>query len=275
MLFVVSTTAFNQNDKTTVSIIDFNIPSQRAIAELKGKPSLRNPYLWTSFDAGQIHRKIASFQKIVTEVFNTDGRFLVVDRKSSSLINKERELQKMEDFLDGYVVEQGKAIGADYLVSGEFDAISTTLTLSVYSIAKGAIVSNHAIDMEDHLFGVFDQVRAPVQNGTRILIEKEFPLLITVVKILESKKDKAKLLLIAGGLNRGIKVGNLMNIKVQQNLSVDGVENKYYETIGLAVVEKVEGANFSVVYVDEGKEEVKSYFDKGQKLYCTFKLENE
>jgi hypothetical protein len=265
----------SQKEKTSVSIIDFNIPSVKTITKLKETPSFKNKYLFSSFDASQIHRKIASFQARVTEVFSTDSRFVVVDRKSSALISKERDLQKMEDFLDGYVVEQGKSIGAEYLVSGEFNATEIILTLSLYDVGKGAIVSTEVIDMRDHLFGVFDNVGPPVKNGTRRMIEREFPLLMSVVKILESKKDKAKLLLIAGGLNRGIKNGQLLDIKISEILEVEGVKNTYYKTVGLAVVEKIEGPNFSVVYVDDGKEEVKSYFDSGQKLYCTFKIENE
>jgi hypothetical protein len=55
----------------------------------------------------------------------------VVDRTKFDQLAQERNLQKQEDFLDGLVVEQGKSLGAQYLIQGNIsqaNAQSVTIT---------------------------------------------------------------------------------------------------------------------------------------------------
>jgi hypothetical protein len=42
------------------------------------------------------------------------------------LIERERDLQKSEDFMDGYIANQGKSIGAQYIVSGSLISYGAT-----------------------------------------------------------------------------------------------------------------------------------------------------
>ena len=60
----------------------------------------------------------------LSKVFVEKSRFTVVDRAKFDQIAKERNLQKQEDFLNGAVVEQGKSLGAQYLISGNINSIS-------------------------------------------------------------------------------------------------------------------------------------------------------
>ncbi|MBL0288501.1 MAG: hypothetical protein IPQ19_14160 [Bacteroidetes bacterium] len=55
----------------------------------------------------------------------TKSRFTVVDRTNLSALKSEKELQKSEDFIDGYVVDQGKSFGAKYVVTGDLQNIGT------------------------------------------------------------------------------------------------------------------------------------------------------
>ncbi len=54
----------------------------------------------------------------IASVFTGKSRFTVVDRTKFDQLAQERNLQKQEDFLDGLVVEQGKSLGAQYLIQG-------------------------------------------------------------------------------------------------------------------------------------------------------------
>lgn len=58
----------------------------------------------------------AQLEGIIAGVFTGKTRFTVVDRTKLDQIAKERNLQKQEEFLDGLIVEQGKSLGAQYLI---------------------------------------------------------------------------------------------------------------------------------------------------------------
>jgi len=63
---------------------------------------------------------------IISKVFTGKSRFTVVDRAKLDQVARERNLQKQEDFIDGYIVEQGKSLGAQYLVSCNIIQISSS-----------------------------------------------------------------------------------------------------------------------------------------------------
>lgn len=67
----------------------------------------------------------ALVQDAVTNVFSGKKRFTLVDRTKFDQIAQERNLQKSEDFLDGQVTEQGKSLGAQYLIQGNISQLST------------------------------------------------------------------------------------------------------------------------------------------------------
>lgn len=265
--------ALAQNDKkTAISVIDFFLPNLAAIEEKKKEHSPDNPYYTSGQTARDIRSRMEKMQGFVSSVFGSDARFVLVDRNALNIVQKERELQKTEQFLDGYVVGQGKNIGADYLLNGEFDLNSITLTISLFSVAEQTVVSKEVVEMKKAFFNFAANFRDPVVDGTRRLAARVFPMMMSVVEITEQKKDKAKAILIAGGNNRGVKRGQSLDIKMKEEREVDGQMQTYYRTVGQGTVDKVEDDNFSIVEVTDGEEEVKKLMDSGKKLYCTFKL---
>ncbi len=78
-------------------------------------------------------------QDKVSVCFTSKNRFTIVDRTKFDQISKERELQKSEEFLDGYIVEQGKSTGAKFIVSGQLSDISSTSTLYTKKNSNGQI----------------------------------------------------------------------------------------------------------------------------------------
>ncbi len=60
----------------------------------------------------------AQVEGAIASIFTGKTRFTVVDRTKLDQIAKERNLQKQEEFLDGFIVEQGKSLGAQYLIQG-------------------------------------------------------------------------------------------------------------------------------------------------------------
>jgi curli biogenesis system outer membrane secretion channel CsgG len=60
----------------------------------------------------------SSATEVVVSAFVNSNRFTVVDRTSFDALMTEENLQKGESFIDGIVVEQGKKLGAQYIVTG-------------------------------------------------------------------------------------------------------------------------------------------------------------
>ncbi len=264
---------FSQNEnKIAISVIDFFLPSLDAIHQKKAEKSEGNPYRNSAATAVDIRARMQKMQGFVASHFGGDARFVLIDRASLNIISREQELQKSEQFLDGYVVGQGKNIGADYLLSGDFDLNAIELTISLFSVADQTVVGKEVIDMKKAFFNFAANFRDPVVEGARRLSGRVFPVMMTVVEISEQKKDKAKALLIAAGLNRGLKTGQQLEIKTKDTREVDGVKQPYNRTVGTGKVDKVEDQNFSILSIEDGGEEVKKLIDGGKKLFCTFKI---
>ena len=258
--------------KTAISVIEFYLPKATDIEMKRREKSQDNPYATSASSAGDILARIQKLQGYVSNIFGSDARFVLVERNALKLVEKERELQKSEDFIDGYVVGQGKNIGADYLLTGDFDLNGIALNLSLFSVVEQTTVAKEVIDLKKPLFGFGAALRDPVVEGTRRLSARVFPLLITVVELTQVKKDKAKEILVAGGLKRGLKKGQVLDIKLQEVREADGQSVIYYRTVGQGEVEKVEDDNFSLLTIKDGEQEIKSLLDAGKKLYCSFKI---
>lgn len=61
---------------------------------------------------------VTTIQEIVTSEFTSKTRFTVLDRSKFQKIIDELKIQSSEQFLNGQIVEQGKQLGAKYLVTG-------------------------------------------------------------------------------------------------------------------------------------------------------------
>jgi hypothetical protein len=264
LCFAVGLQAQKEKKKITIGIIDFKLPSRAEI----NKNGLLAIYGDQS-DLNKVALRIEALQSIVSECYVKDNRFDLVDRRATEAISKERELQKTEDFMEGYVVGQGKSIGADYLLFGNYDLKTSRLVLSLFSIEEGKIVAKESDELKSGFFGNKDIVE-PTQLIVQRLNGRVFPLLIPIVEVTEQSKSKVKLMLIAGGLNRGLKEDMKLDIKIKDEIEVEGEKQTYFKTVGIAQVDKVEDANFTVVKVTENGDIVKQLLDSGKKLYCTF-----
>ena len=74
---------------------------------------------------GQYKNYVLELQNQTIQSFAQKSRFTVVDRTNLTTLKSEKELQKTEDFMDGYVVDQGKSFGAKFVVTGELQNIGT------------------------------------------------------------------------------------------------------------------------------------------------------
>ncbi|PZF72669.1 CsgG/HfaB family protein [Taibaiella soli] len=90
----------------------------------------------------------------ITDAFIKAKHFTLVDRSNLNALDNERELQKSEAFINGATVEQGKSIGADYLIrlglqdyKNDGVVCKFKLTLNVINVATGELRNTEIIDV--------------------------------------------------------------------------------------------------------------------------------
>ncbi len=230
-------------------------------------------------------------QSNATSIINENYRIQRVDREVSAnnAVVWEREFQKSEDFIDGKIVEQGKAIGADYVMEGYYDTSLKELTMSIYNIAdgslKGSIIAQKSASKKKRRSGALDLLTmrivydkdssgniltdAEMKANTKKLISKCFPSKAwAVLRPTSESKSKVKELLIAAGSRMGLKRKKLVEVLVVNIEDVDGVKIERLESIAWGKIDNVESENFSTLKIEAGEKNVKQELAKGKKLRC-------
>lgn len=68
-------------------------------------------------------KQAEQLQNIVTRVFNANTRISLLDRSKVSAIQKELNLQKDKEYINGKTVKQNKAYGAQYIIIGNLTSV--------------------------------------------------------------------------------------------------------------------------------------------------------
>lgn len=202
------------------------------------------------------------------------GRFSVVERDATKELESERKLQKSESFIDGKVVEQSKAIGAEYILTGNMRAQTGMLSLVITSVADNLKVEGIECNLKDFMFlgtattlsasQTYKKVNTAMSEMISRWLAKDR---YTVVKEIEGDEDSTDKLLIAAGSARGVKKGMMLEVYYTTTETVDGADFERDILIGEAKIDLIENANFSVSKVKEGKKDIKKALLEGKKLY--------
>ena len=214
----------------------------------------------------------------VVKALLNQGQFSVVERELHRAVEAEREIQKSESFIEGKVVEQGRAVGAEYLLTGFLEVRTGVLTLKITSTADQKVVESQTCDLRPNLiYGEnnvatgpsWKKVNRSVQDMlNRWLSQNKF----TLVRVLETKKDRAQKVLIAGGSGKGVHKDASLEIFYIESETVDGEALERFVPVGRAKVEQVENANFSNAKVQEGGDDIVNLLAGGKKLYCRLRI---
>ncbi len=239
---------------------------------------------------------VQAVENLVEETFATDHRVVLLERNAVDAVVREREYQKSEDFIDGEIVEQGKAIGAEYLVEGHYNNKVDHLTLKVFNAGDASLMGTRVITSSskekepsgkllkaltkltnavDKLNGTSSSSRRrspnsyQIQEGVETLMTDCFSeAFIYVIRPMDASKSKAKELLIAGGTKMGLKKNAIVEVQAIVLEDVNGTQVERMEAIAWGRIDKVESDVFSVLKLEKGAKEVKVRLDKGQKLIC-------
>jgi peptidoglycan-synthase activator LpoB len=225
-------------------------------------------------------------EKVVEIVTNT-RRFRVVDRTSYDKVKEELEFQKSEAFLDSKnTVKQDALLAAHYMIIGHIVKMSiyamkntdgsvngykasTAFTLKVNDVESGKTTEAESFQTEVSPLmlspeSAVNEALKSIEPKLSLYFKKTFPLTTKISKVLTSKKDAAKTVLIAGGKSFGFEVGNKLTVEI--NELVDGMA--YPSQIGELKITKIAGENFSECVVAEGGKEILSKLNAGEKLTC-------
>lgn len=201
------------------------------------------------------------------DYFSNNVDFVTIDRKNFQLIENEREIQKSESFMDGYVVGQGKSEGVDLICQSVFDVDTYSLIIKILDVKAEKVLCSSDKKMDKNLFGIKDlkqQVTAMLLEISSKCFENEIP----VVRVLEAKGKKAKKVLIAAGSNLRLRSGYKIEIYELVNEKIGNKTITRKNTVSSGEISKVEDENFSVLEIFEGNEKLLELLNTNTPLFC-------
>jgi hypothetical protein len=201
------------------------------------------------------------------DFFSNSPDFVTIDRKNLNIIDSERELQKSENFMDGYVIGQGKSEGVDLICQSVFDTDTYLLNIKILDVKEEKVLCSSEKKLDNNFFGIKDLK----QQVTAMLLEisaKCFETEILVVRATEVKGKKAKTILISAGTDLRVKKGYKFEIfeTIEEKIGTKTLKRK--NTIGFGEVLKVEDENFSIVEITDGNEEILTALNAKTPLNC-------
>jgi len=242
----------------------------------------------TSTD-GKQYKETVSITEELTNAFVKTKRFVMVDRTKMDALKNEKNLQKTEDFMDGSTIEQGKSVGAQFLISNTLGSYSNngevckfSLTLKVIDVATGQIIASEVIEAKgggiggsltnsalganvantNNPDGSFKKALKDLIPEIEIFVSKNFPATFSIAEISEKdSKGAAKTILISGGSDMGLEKGDKLKIIELSEIEVNGKKMIRKKDVAELKITKVEDGNFSTCLVSSGNADVTVKFD--------------
>ena len=208
---------------------------------------------------------LSSISSQIILAYSGNPEFIVIDKRNQQLIKNEQDRQKAEEFMDGYTIAQGKNEGMDYIMMPKYINSSKSVAIVVYDVESGQVFCKAET-------GVAGKSKGAVNHYSSILIEmlndQCFGITMPVVRILKSKGEKAKEVLLAAGNNQNLRKGFGLEI---YDIIIEKVGDKTInrkEVIGTAEILKVEDDNFSVIEIMSGGDIITQRMNAGKQLNC-------
>jgi Peptidoglycan-synthase activator LpoB len=160
LLFAFSINVFAGEDKPSIVVAPFS-------------------YVKETVSESDLRRIEAQVEKTI----NDCKRFDVVNRTDMVVIDKERIKMQGEDFIDGRYIQQGKKIGAEYMVFGRVNSTSCkpdggkyknhvaviSLTIKIVDVATTAEIANNPFELNS---GKSSGQKTAATKGTSTILDK-------------------------------------------------------------------------------------------------------
>jgi len=218
--------------------------------------------------------------------FFNSNRFQIVTRQILEAIEVERERSKDAVNLNDVAIQQGIAIGANYILKGKVtrydrntqqsDPTRTTsrqpstpkiytstlvhFSLQIVEVKSGVIKAGASYK------GSLNKVDHFVKN----FIRKEFPVRLTILEVLKEKEEKRKTsILLDAGFKQGLYNSVLLNVYEVIPETFEGQTVNREVPIGKMVVKAVDfSGNFSQCVIKKGRKAIIKKLEEGKTLIC-------
>ncbi len=203
----------------------------------------------------------------IVNYYASDDRFVVIDKANRQLIKEEQNRQKSEEFIDGYIVDQGKQEGYDYCYYPKYDEKEKMLSIRVYEIASGTVISSQQTKLKTSFLGSPKNMKAAINELIDKVNSDCFEIRYEIVRCTKEKKNEAKELLFAVGYNQRVEEGLAYKIYCMVEEKVGGKTLERKDFIGKGRIDSIEDGNFSMLKVKEGGKEILKKLNAGVPLY--------
>ncbi len=219
---------------------------------------------------GQNVYYLPSVSDYIVNYYVNDSRFTVIDKANSQIIQSELERQKGEEFMDGYIVEQGKQEGFDFMMRPYYDRKEKLLHLKVYDVEKGVVITDQTVPIKNSLLGIPKDLKSAVNTLIEKVNQKCFEIHYVVVRSIDKK---GKEVLLAAGHNQKIRAKDVFQVYELVEEIVADVPIIRKVIIGHGKIQEVEDDNFSILKIIDAQQEIVNKLNSGAKLYASTKTD--
>jgi len=232
----------------------------------------------------------------VKEVFVKSKRFTVLDRTlyTKTSVFAEKEVQKNIDFINGYVVKQGRSKGAKHIVGGKLISVTyetvkdvlkrcdLTFNISVSDVETGELLHSEVIALNLPLPpipkpGLIEDealinTLITLEKKIKSFIESYVPFYTEVIQIeqIDVKKgiEVAKTILINAGVDDGMSKNDKFGIYEITYIETSNGKKKREREIAVFKISNVEGELSEGKISKGGAELIKKFNDENVTLIC-------
>ncbi|WP_156825853.1 hypothetical protein [Lewinella cohaerens] len=243
--------------------------SQSRIAVLNfrcggGQPTFRD-YLLGPTGANASDCK--TLQEAVMSALYADARVQLIAHSEQEAVAAERDLQRDEDFMEGYVVDQWAVQGVEYFLTGYISIGEQKLNLTFLRATDHRPVIQEELSFNAGMWSNANERKALVLTGLQHMLTQLFPAEVQLVKVLKGSKSKARTILIAGGTKQGFRRHQELAVRTTIVENNQGEIRSRSVRIASIVVEEVESEHFSRCVIMSGGREIQEALDNGQEVF--------
>lgn len=243
--------------------------SQSRIAVLNfrcggGQPTFRDYLLGPT---GANASDCGALQEAVMSALYADVRVQLIAHSEQEAVAAERDLQRDEDFMEGYVVDQWAVQGVEYFLTGYISIGEQKLNLTFLRATDHRPVIQEELSFNAGMWSNANERKALVLTGLQRMLTQLFPAEVQLVKVLKGSKSKARTILIAGGTKQGFRRHQELAVRTTIVENKQGEIRSRSVRIASIVVEEVENEHFSRCVIMSGGREIQEALNKGQEVF--------
>lgn len=216
----------------------------------------------------QIHERIE-------EALLSLDNISLVDRDMFRIVAHERDIQKHESFMDGKIVEQDKATGAEWIIKCDLNEDEDIIRLTVLEVETSKsifseeykigrfLLDNKNVERPKYFGRFFDEKLEELTSALDVSNMLE----VDLVEISKKEGDKAKEVVLL--CKNKCKLNRKTKLSV---LKVEEGSSKYVKNrtkIGEVKITYVETEEIYIAEVKKGHKEIMKNIESGTKLICT------